>query len=216
MLVIICQMLLLNKYSLNLLNAQIYLSHLSALVFLSSLTFLFSRWLNLRKTNYTAILYTLSFLLACVNLIVSLAYIDSYLSSSRFSQLPDVTSYPLASYVTQLQGLPFTESLSIVFDSLSLSSFLLMWIATAISLNHYRHKMGKIKYLLLIGIPLVYYIFPLQGYFGDIHVIPLTGITEIKWTKNIHLYDIIWMLHHKPFVSSCFGLTPEDIKTMSL
>ena len=79
-----------------------------------------------------------------------------------------MTSYPLASYVTQLQGLPFTESLSIVFDSLSLSSFLLMWIATAISLNHYRHKMGKIKYLLLIGIPLVYYIFPLQGYFGDI------------------------------------------------
>ena len=56
MLVIICQMLLLNKYSLNLLNAQIYLSHLSALVFLSSLTFLFSRWLNLKKKNYTAIL----------------------------------------------------------------------------------------------------------------------------------------------------------------
>ena len=30
-----------------------------------------------------------------------------------------------------------------------------------------RLKMGRIKYYLLIGVPLVYYIFPLQGYIGD-------------------------------------------------
>ena len=168
MLLIICQMLLLNEYRLNLLNIQTYLSHISALVFLSSLTFLFSRWLNFKKTNYTAILYTLSFSLACINLIVSLLYIDSYLSSPRFNLLPDVASYPITSYVTQLHALPFTESLSVAFNALALTSFLLMWIATAISLRQYKHKIGKMKYFLLISIPLVYYIFPLQGYFGDI------------------------------------------------
>lgn len=53
------------------------------------------------------------------------------------------------------------------FEVLSLSSFLAMWIATSIFLSQYRYKMGKIKYFSLIGIPLVYYIFPFQYYFGD-------------------------------------------------
>jgi hypothetical protein len=43
-----------------------------------------------------------------------------------------------------------------------------MWIATAILLSHYRHKIGKIKYYILISIPLIYYLFPFEGYFGNI------------------------------------------------
>jgi hypothetical protein len=43
-----------------------------------------------------------------------------------------------------------------------------MWVATAIFLSQYRHKMGRIKYFSLMSIPLIYYIFPFQSYFGDI------------------------------------------------
>jgi hypothetical protein len=43
-----------------------------------------------------------------------------------------------------------------------------MWIATAIFLSQYRHKMGRIKYFSLMSIPLLYYIFPFQSYFGDV------------------------------------------------
>jgi hypothetical protein len=42
-----------------------------------------------------------------------------------------------------------------------------MWIATAILLHQYRYKMGRTKYFLLMGVPLLYYIFPFQNYFGD-------------------------------------------------
>ena len=164
-LTIICQMLILNKYSLILLRIQIYLSHFTALAFLLFLIFLFVGWLLTSKRNYAIIIYTISFLLACINLLVSLTYLDTYFSNSS---LPDVRAYPMTSYVVQIHGLPLTESLSVVFDALSLSSFLLMWIATAIFLSQYRHKMGKIKYYSLMSIPLVYYIFPLQGYFGDV------------------------------------------------
>jgi hypothetical protein len=163
-LIIIFQMLILNKYSLILLRVQTYLSHLSALVFLSFLVFLFAGWL-ISKRNYVIMLYTISFSLACVNLMVSLIYLDSYFSGAP---LPDVIPYPITSYVIDQPGLPFTESLSITFDALSLSSFLLMWTATAIFFSQYRHKMGKIKYFTLMAIPLIYYIFPLQGYFGDV------------------------------------------------
>jgi hypothetical protein len=164
-LTIIFQMLLLNKYSLVLLEAQTYLSHLSALVFLSFLVFLFGGWLTSSKRNYIIMLYTIAFSLATVNLVVSLIYIESYFS---FSALPDVKPYPVTSYVANLPGSAFTELLSMVFDALSLSSFLLMWISTAIFLRQYRHRMGRIKYFSLMAIPLIYYIFPFQNYFGDV------------------------------------------------
>src|SRR5215213_4074272 len=151
--------------SLILLQVQTYLSHISALVFLSILVFLFSGWLLTSKRNYVIILYIISFTLASINLVVSLIYLDSYFS---ISGLPDVKPYPITSYVINQLGLPFSESLTIIFDALSLSSFLVMWIATAIFLSQYRHKMGRIKYFSFVSIPLIYYIFPLQGYFGDI------------------------------------------------
>jgi hypothetical protein len=128
---------------------------------------LFAGWLLKSKRNYVIMLYTISFSLASINLVVSLIYFDSYLSSVPLS---DVKPYPIVSYVTNsgLFSYAITESLSTVFDAVSLSSFLLMWIATAIFLSQYRHKMGRIKYFSLMSIPLIYYIFPLQGYFGDV------------------------------------------------
>src|SRR5206468_10864244 len=87
--------------------------------------------------------------------------------------LSNVKPYPIVSYVTNFSGVfsfgsvVVSELLSTVFDILSLSSFLLMWIATAIFLSQYRFKMGRIKYFSLMSIPLIYYIFPFQNYFGD-------------------------------------------------
>jgi hypothetical protein len=165
-LIIIFQMLILNKYSLILLQVQTYLSHLSALVFLSFLVFLFAGWLLTSKRNYAIMLYTISFALASVNLVVSLTYIASYFSSS--AALPEVRPYAIVSYVTNSPAPSSAELLSTAFDALSVSSFLLMWIATAILLSQYRHKMGRIKYFTLMSIPLIYYIFPFQSYLGDV------------------------------------------------
>jgi ABC-type multidrug transport system fused ATPase/permease subunit len=35
-------------------------------------------------------------------------------------------------------------------------------------MSQYRHKMGRIKYFSFMSIPMVYYIFPLQAYFGGV------------------------------------------------
>lgn len=162
--IIIIQILVLNKYSLILLEIQTYFSYISALVFLSFLVFLFVGWLT-KKRNYIIILYAIAFSLVSVNLIVSLIYIQTYFS---FSAVPDVKPFPLTAYVVNIPGTAITESLSMIYDFLSLSSFLLMWIATAILLSQYRYKIGKIRFFLLISIPLIYYIFPFQNYFGDV------------------------------------------------
>ena len=164
MLIIILQMSFLNKYDIVLLRVETYLSHICAFIFLACLVFLFANWLT-SKRNLGMILYTLSFSLASVNLLLSLLYLDSYFSTSSIS---DIIPLPITAYVTNQPGLPITELSSMIFDAISLSSFLLMWVATAIFLSKYRTKMARIKFFLIISIPLIYYIFPLQGYFEDI------------------------------------------------
>jgi hypothetical protein len=165
-LIIIFQMLFLNNYSIVLLQVQTYLSHFSALVFLSCLVFLFGSWLS-SKRNYIILLYAISFSLVSVDLMIAVIYLESYFLTFS-SVLPEVVPYPLSSYVMNQPGTPYTESLSMAFDVFSLSSFMIMWIATSIFLSQYRYKLGKIKYFSLISIPLIYYIFPFQNYFGDV------------------------------------------------
>ena len=165
-LVIILQMLLLNKYSISLLNAQTYLHHFSAMVFLSLLVFLFLKWLA-SKRSYTVVLYTLAFSLSCANLVISFLYLESYLSSAA-AVYTDEIAYSISVVAVNVGGQPFPESLTPAFDALSLCSFLCMWIATALLLSQYRHKMGRIKYFSLLMIPLIYYIFPFENYFGNV------------------------------------------------
>lgn len=167
LLMINLQMIILNKYSLILLNIQTHLSYLSALLFISLLVFLFVRWLASPKKNFVIILYTLSFALVSCNLVISVVYLEFYFTGIN-ATLPDIKPYPIAKYVTNSPASPLTASLSVVIDALSAASFLLMWVATAILLSQYRLRMGRIRYFLLMSIPLIYYIFPFQGYFGDV------------------------------------------------
>jgi hypothetical protein len=151
---IVLQIFITNQYSITLLRAQTYVSHISATVILSFLVFMFGKWLA-SKRNYTVAIYTFSFLLVGINLIVSLIYLDAYFS---ISPKPDVSSYPIVSYVTNLSPSITTDLFSRLFDILSLISFLL---------KQYRHKLGRVKYLVPIGLPLVYYVYPFQSFFGD-------------------------------------------------
>ena len=164
MLLIILQLIFLQQYSIDLLRVQTYLSHLSPVVFLSFLIFSFLRWLTIKR-NTVILLYSISLFLVCVNLIISLIYLDSYFSSSHSAVVKPLT---IVSYVISLGGSSYTQSLSTAFDVLSLVSFLFMWIATVALLSQFRYKMGRLKFLLLMSIPLLYYLFPFQGYFGDV------------------------------------------------
>jgi hypothetical protein len=80
----------------------------------------------------------------------------------------DEISYSISDIVVNVPGLAFPESLTPVFDVLSLCSFLCMRIATALLLSQYRYKMGRMKYFSLLSIPLLYYIFPFENYFGNV------------------------------------------------
>jgi hypothetical protein len=82
MLIIIFQMILLNKYSLILLRVQTYVSRVSPLIFISFLIFLFKNWLK-SKRNYIIVLYTISFSVVSANLVLSVIYLESYFFQFR-------------------------------------------------------------------------------------------------------------------------------------
>ena len=163
-LAIILQITFLNKYDLRLLQSSTILTHASALLFLIIIVILFIRWFRSRK-NYTTVLYLVSFSLILCSVILSLVYLEYQFS---FSLSLNRKPYPIQSYVERQEVRPLSESLATVFDHTYLLSFIAIWIATAILLSEYRYKLGRIKYFTLMSIPMVYYLFTFQGYFGNV------------------------------------------------
>lgn len=163
-LTIILQMTLYNAYNIVFLRLENYLAYGTALIFIISLSLTFIRWIR-SKRNYIAYLLLISFLLLGTNVIVSFFYLESYYSNPISK---NITPYNLITVITAFRVLNFTQNLSLSFDVLSTLSFVFMWISTLILLRQYSLKIGKIRYLIFMIIPLVYYLFPLEGYFGNI------------------------------------------------
>jgi hypothetical protein len=164
LIITIVQMAFFDKYSKLLLIIGTYVTHLSTLVFLFFLIFMFIDWFRSKK-NYIIILYSLSFSLIFINVILSLIYLEYYYSRSLIS---DIRPYPIHSYVITLSSPAWSQFLGTIFNINYVLSFLVIWTATILLLKQYAHKLGRIKYVTLIGIPLIYYLFPLESYFGNI------------------------------------------------
>ena len=162
----ILQMILVNKYNIVLLRVETYLAYISTLVFLILLVFIFIGWAK-SKRNHMIILFSISFSLLAINIAISLLYLDSYISRA-ISIYSDIKPYNIAIFVTNFAVLALNQKLAIVYDIVSILSFSFMWIATAILLSHYRYKLGRIKYFLLISIPLIYYLSSFESYFENV------------------------------------------------
>jgi hypothetical protein len=110
-------------------------------------------------------MFTISFVLICATIIVSLVYLESHFS---IVMRQDIRPYAIHYVVIQLTTSERIEILSSVFDAMSLTSFFAIWLATVSLLYQYSYKVGRIRYFVLTGIPLIYYIFPFQDYFGNV------------------------------------------------
>jgi hypothetical protein len=163
-LTVILQMIFSNVYSLLLLHASTYLTHASALLFLISLIIIFLEWIRLKR-NYIVLLYIISLSLISVSIILSLIYLEYQFSRSFSSERKP---YPIHSYILRQENTQSSESLHTAFDLVYLSSFFALWLATVTLLSQYRQKVGRVKYFILVGVPLIYYAFTFEGYLGSV------------------------------------------------
>ena len=166
----IFQMVYSKTYSTLSLFLAVYITHISAILFLTFLVFLLVRWFRSNR-NLMVMLYAISFSLISFEILVSLIYtttqLSIHVSSGHLSFW--IKPYPIHLSLISLPGSNLGYSFGVILDVLTLSSFVLTWIATAtMLLRQYLHRLDKIKYWTIITIPLIYFLFPFETYFASI------------------------------------------------
>ena len=163
-LTIIVQMFLLRNYSILLLYAGVYLSHIVSIIFVTLLVVKFIRWYR-SNPNSMVLIYSISFSTIISTVIISLFYLTRQFSLHQFGW--SIRPWRIHDSLMSLPGSEISNSIGIPLDILSLISFVLTWIASVILLQRYRERLGKRRYWIIMCIPLVYFIFPFELYFAD-------------------------------------------------
>ena len=165
-----------HKYSIFFLSISTYLSHISSLFFMGVLVHMFVKWYRSKK-NSVVLLYMLSFALISVNIVIAMLYLEyQYSSSLTYERKP----YPIHIYIVRQEVTILSQFIEKISDGLYFSSFICIWAATLLLLRQYQYKIGKIRYIGLVCLPLLYYLFPLEGFFRNVFS-PLIVISPITF-----------------------------------
>lgn len=184
----ILQILLFKSYNIFSLLSAIYVSHVISVLFLFFLIIKIVDWIMTRK-NRVLSLYAMALTLMAFAIMTSLIY-ATFTLGNHFSS---IKQFPIRVFLYSLPGSELANSFATAIDLISLSSFILLWVATAMLFKTYRRKMGKIKYWVIMVIPLVYFLFPFETYFPnkfiafDLSMI-LSGVIKVSFfsaTKQI-------------------------------
>jgi hypothetical protein len=148
----IIEMLSFEQYSVYILVLIVIISYSLNIFFMSLLSIMLLSWSKIRKNNVL-----ISFYLAAISATISSILTVIYMASILLGGEVEITSsldilFPIYALNSNMGILNIANIISF------LSSFIFMWIGSAIVLRHYRSKISKSRYLLLIGAPLVYYI----------------------------------------------------------
>jgi hypothetical protein len=160
---IIFQMIFLKNYNILFLLSVIILAHISALSLLVSLVYILVSWFRSKK-NYAILLYAISFSLISISMLTSLIYLTIMISFRPLLIKP----FSMQMFLVNLPRSDLTNTFGPFLDVLTLVSFVLTWIATCLLLSQYRHRIGKLRYLIIICIPLIYFLFPFERHFANI------------------------------------------------
>ena len=140
-------------------------------------TKIFFSWYKSNKNSIAVLLYGLSF---AVVVITSSVFLTG--SLYRFVEKPMYVFPDSDIKLTKSEPGSLSYILGKVYHYADIASFGLKWIATAFLLYHYSKKMGRVKYWILISLPLAYF---LGTYLDDFKIWePHTASEEFNW----HLY----------------------------
>lgn len=163
MITVIQPTIALKSYTTFTLLAAVYIAHITALFFLIILVLTFVNWIMIKRDKILT-LYTISFSLTAIAIMVSLIYATYVLSHQPSNIRP-------SSFHRSLLDLPRGE-LTMYFgpalDAVSIVAFISVWIASVLLMNTYSKRIGKIRYWLFTSIPLVYFLFPFEKNVVDI------------------------------------------------
>jgi hypothetical protein len=180
----IVQMVFVKMYNSNLTILILFTSFVPSVLFILLLVVLLVRWFRSSK-NFMIIAYAISFSIVCIYLVLSIVYVNvQYTSTSEWIKAKSLHSTLVNSSVSDL-----SFSFGVTLDALSLLSFIFVWIATVVLLRQYRNKIGRIRFWVIITIPLLYFLFPFETYFANFSEAMLSGSPVIFSVIYILLFS---------------------------
>jgi hypothetical protein len=146
------QMIINSNYYNLLIFIIVYTSFLSSIGFLLILTIKLLRWFSL-SPNYSVLMYGIAISFFILNTIIGLVYVSQVLSTHTDIIKPMSCRVLFGSLFHINPGLSIY--LSNLYDITSIISFIALWFVTTIMLKQYSRNIGKIKYWILVSIPLI-------------------------------------------------------------
>ncbi len=153
------QIIIVSSYNMLILEAALCTSYFLSLVLIGFLSYRFFMWF---KFNHDPVVF--SYALAMVVISANALFTPLYI-------IWDLQNVPLHVQALKQSGMPFSSADNLFYNSYivtSVMSFILTWFATVLLLHHYSNKFGRVKYWIIISLPLIYFIGPFQLQFLEL------------------------------------------------
>ena len=192
-LVFICiEALFAKSYHLIALKLAISISYGTSLIVLSVLVWNLFSWLRINR-SLNVLLYLIAISVISLNAAITIMYL-----LTEYSDNPDIVR-PQRSLTGAYSTLNVRIGTAYVLTSVI--SFVLMWLATAVLLRNYSSRLAKIKFWILIVLPLAYFLGQFQPLF-------LYTFTDFRMTNPVTfgiIYNIV-INASKPLGALLFGI----------
>jgi hypothetical protein len=160
---IILQMVLKSSYSVVWMGAATWISYIMAMVTMGLLAYRFFSWFRTNR-DYVVLLYALASIMLAINAAFTLGFV-----TDLFQRLPsEILEHQGFGYAPFISPGSITDFLNNGYVISSIISFILWWGATVLLLRHYSRRLGKIKYWIILGIPLVYFLMQFMPLFPSL------------------------------------------------
>jgi hypothetical protein len=201
---LIAQILSTHQYYTTMIVSIITISFVPCIIIAGFLSYRFFLWYKLaenKRKSIVILLYHLAFSLVAIGAMARVIFYNGMLlakpalvSSSSSSQLVvsgmTFSASPATTHLTEVMKV----EISTIFYSADIPvilSFMFLWIATAMLLNHYSQKFGRIRYWTMICLPLIPF---LAGMFPTLlgQLPTSTGFLEYK--RSLLFYILIFKI----------------------
>lgn len=191
---VILQMVLTARYNVNALIAVTTISYGLSIIMLGLLAKRFFSWFKAKRET-VILLYGLSSSILALNAVITIAYVDLVLM-----ELPP--------YISPHSALPFapfivpgsvTDILNSSFFVSSILSFILTWTATVLLLRYLSQKLGRVRYWIILSLPLAYFLSQFLPLFSNVFAL-------FSQSESIFYLYTLFFTFSRPAGAILFGL----------
>jgi hypothetical protein len=146
-----------HSYHTILISMLVWISCISAIIILGTLIFRFIQWF---KISHDRLILSYAFAMGLI--ILNCGVILAYVNTSLESRPNTITSTRPAVNNAHALQIPLNNAYTVT----SFLSFIGLWAATIFSLRGYSRKIGRIKFLLAVSLPMLYFLSQSEFIFG--------------------------------------------------